>query len=162
MKRTINNMSEVTTLNPFLAHENTDLDADLSKLDLPGVVGHNLLILPIKFEEKTKSGLILTEARKELDESRNTVGKVLAMGPTAYRRDKVFFDIKTGENYPYCKVGDWIAFSKLGNVSRIEYGGVNYWVIADTQVLYTVPDPNNVMPGRKVVGFDFLGDQQAD
>lgn len=147
-------MTQVTQLNPFSDFDNPT-DLDLSTLVLPKTVGHNLLVLPLKFEAKTKGGLLVTSGERDRLQERVTVGKVLSVGPMAYRHNAKFFGEPDTDSWrPWCKEGDWIIFSKLGAGTKIEFNNVQYWVLTDTQVLATVDDPKLTYPEFAFAGFD--------
>jgi co-chaperonin GroES (HSP10) len=155
-------MTQVTQLNPFADFDNPS-DLDVSKLVLPNPVGHNLLVLPLKFEAKTKGGLIMSSGTRDLLQERITVGYVLATGPMAYRHNPKYFGEPDTEAWaPWCKVGDWVIFNKLGNGTKLEFNGIHYWMLADTQVLATVDDPKLTYPEFTFAGFDTGKDDNYD
>ena len=121
-------MTEVTQLNLF-AHFDNPPDLDTSALILPEVVGHNLLVLPLRFEAKTRGGLILASDTTDRLEERITVGKVMKMGPMAYKHNEKFFGKPDTDSWrPWAKEGDYVLFSRLGSGTKITYNNVNYWV----------------------------------
>lgn len=147
-------MTEVTQLNPFETFDNKP-DLDISSLILPDVVGHNILVLPIKFEQKTRGGLILSTDTVDRMEDRITVGRVMKLGPMAYKHNPRFFgEPDTDKWRPWAKEGDYVLFSRLGAGTKITYNGVNYWVLTDNQVLATVPKPELTYPQFSFVGFE--------
>lgn len=153
-------MTEVTTLNPFADFDNPH-DLDITKLDLPKISGHMLLVLPLKLEGKSKGGIIMASSTKERLEERTTVGKVLSMGPMAYKR-AAFYDVDNN-HHPWAAVGDWVIFSKMGAGTKVQFGGVHYWVLADTQVLATTDRPELAYPefmvGNTKLTFDIGGQE---
>ena len=75
-----------------------------------------------KAEEKTASGIILTDTNKEMP----TIGKVIAVGPGKVT-DKGITPIDV-------KVGDRVIFEKYGN-TEVEIDKQEYLIVAEDKIL---------------------------
>jgi co-chaperonin GroES (HSP10) len=71
--------------------------------------GHHVLVEVQKVEKKTAGGIIIPDDRVERDQCSANKGKVIALGPNAFR--------DFGGN-PWCKIGDTVIFPKY---SGLEY-----------------------------------------
>ena len=104
---------------------------------LPRVLGWQLLVRPLSIRSKTKGGLILPDAVKDDLAFLTTVGRVLAVGPMAYRDD-------TGGE-PWCKVGDYICYGKFKGIKFL-YRGVRLLLLDDRDALLAVSAPEDIDP----------------
>lgn len=89
-----------------MLHEIDPKQAILDKVgDLSGVdvFGSRMLIAIYKRPEKTKSGIILTDATRKEDVHQGKVGLVVKMGPFCY------VDAE-GNKFRDIEVGDWVVF----------------------------------------------------
>lgn len=107
---------------------------------LPRIPGWNLLVRPIGFATKTKSGIFLPDQLKEEISLLRTVGRVLVVGDLAYSRKDMLVD---GKVRPWCKVGDFIVFAKYGG-DKFSYKGVRVVLLDEEQVKMTVDHPHDV------------------
>jgi len=84
---------------------------------------HDNVVLELeKAEEKTASGIILTDSNKE----KPTIGVVIAVGPGRTRK---------GELIPMnVKVGDRVVFEKYGN-SEVKIDDEEYLIVAEDKIL---------------------------
>lgn len=119
--------------------------------DYPVPTGYRILIEPIHIEEKTASGLVLPAQSIEAKEHLRAIGRVIAMGPLAYRHDK-FKDPHGMDTLPslWCKVGDWVVYNAYaGNEVRVRNrSGRGYTavrLINDDEVMATIGDPTSVL-----------------
>ncbi len=88
-------------------------------------IGDNVLIEPIKKENKTDSGILLPEDSQEKSEQ----GKVIAVGPGKRVKDKIYpLDIK---------VGDRVIFTQYGP-NEIKIDGKKYLIAKESDVLAVI------------------------
>lgn len=85
-------------------------------------LGDKVVIKRIEAEEKTKGGIILTSASKEVPQ----VAEVLAVGPGGMIDGK---EVKMEVS-----VGDKVIFSKYAG-SEIEYDGEEYVIVSQKEIL---------------------------
>jgi co-chaperonin GroES (HSP10) len=147
------------------AEENWITEAQVPDPDpLPVVVGWKLLIRPVSIKTQTKGGIILPEQYRDDVNFLTTVGRVLAMGPQAYKHpdftveeavQEKEFDEKT-ETFvwrektrsvarAWCKVGDYVGYGKFAGVKFL-YKGVKLLLLEDRLVDMVVPDPAFIDP----------------
>ena len=100
--------------------------------------GWRMLIKPVKVEEKSKGGIILTEKVKDLTQLTSVVGQVVAVGGEVYQ-DKTKF------SHSWAKEGDWVMIGKYGG-SKFNYQDEEYRLINDDEVLAIVDDPKSFSP----------------
>lgn len=89
--------------------------------------GGHLLVMPEKVEAKTKGGIFLPETTREKEQQAATVGKLVAVGPTAWK------DIDDGS--AWAAVGDKISYARYAGVSMLGKDGESYVLINDNDVL---------------------------
>ena len=110
-----------------------------STLDkLPTPTGYRLLVLPFAGPKKTKGGIILSDTTQETIQMTTVCGLVLKMGNLCYR-DKDKFPLG-----PWCKLHDWIIFSRYAG-SRFKIDGGEVRVLNDDEVISTIADPNDIL-----------------
>ncbi len=89
--------------------------------------GGHVLVKPEKVEEVTKGGIILTQTTRDSEQAAATIGKVVAIGPAAWK------DIDDGT--PWCKLGDKISYAKYAGVSMKGADNESYVLINDNDIL---------------------------
>lgn len=89
--------------------------------------GGHLLVLPEKVEAMTKGGIIIPESTREKEQQAATIGKLIAIGPTAWK------DIDDGS--AWAAVGDKISYGRYAGVSMTGGDGEAYVLINDNDVL---------------------------
>lgn len=119
---------------------------DLKKVKLPKIPNWKLLIEPIRLKPKTKGGIILPDKSRTDIETFTNIGKVLIIGDTAYK-DARF------EGKPWCKVGDYIVFSRH-SAARFKWKGYRLALLPDDKVDMVIEDPNDLDPSDDMVEFD--------
>lgn len=90
----------------LMLHEDDPKQALLNKVgDLSGVelYGSDVLVAIYMRPEKTKSGIILTDAMRGEDAYQGKVGLIVKMGPTCFTDEE-------GDKFRDIKVGDWCVF----------------------------------------------------
>ena len=85
---------------------------------------------------KSKGGIIITSASGKKDALDAPVGKVIAMGPDAYK--------ETAFKQPYCAIDDWVVFPRnlTNRLNWEDKAQVVY--INDTDIIGTVPYPEGI------------------
>lgn len=92
---------------------------------LPCPVGWRILIAPVKIEELSKGGIALVDQSIKNEEYFRNVGKVLAIGPSAYAHEKfmkailIDGEVKKVRAEPWCKPGDIIGYHSFNGVNRV-------------------------------------------
>ena len=110
-----------------------------STLDkLPTPTGYRILVLPFAGPKKTKGGIILSDNTQETIQMTTVCGLVLKMGDLCYH-DKDKFP-----KGPWCKLKDWIIFSRYAG-SRFKIDGGEVRVLNDDEVISTIADPNDIL-----------------
>ena len=110
-----------------------------STLDsLPTPTGYRLLVLPYAGPKKTKGGVWLSDTTQETIQMTTVCGLVLKMGDLCYQ-DKDKFP-----KGPWCKLNEWIIFSRYAG-SRFKIDGGEVRVLNDDEVISTIKDPNDIL-----------------
>ena len=79
--------------------------------------GHRVVVQIRRVVAKTKSGIILAKESKETEAYNNTIGKVVSVGPLAFKKRT------TGEEWPE---GTW---AKPGDFVKVPRYGGDRWVV---------------------------------
>jgi len=82
---------------------------------IPRPATWKIVIAPIKVEDTTDGGIILTHETQNLQESVRFVGRVLAMGPLCFKQDR-FKPHPDAPPIPTCKVGDVIITGQYSGI----------------------------------------------
>lgn len=88
-------------------------------------VGHRVLVLPVEIEQTTKSGIIITDMTKMMEESAQTQGTIIAIGETCW----------DDQPSPWAKVGDFVMFGKYAGVVYEGNDGQKYRVLNDRDIV---------------------------
>ncbi len=124
-------MIQLSTLSNAKSEENPDLDvSDLN------ITGWNVLVQPLKVDEKTKGGVYLPDAYKDDVSYLTNVCKVLKVGSLSYTQDQF-----KGETW--CKEGDYVLIPK-NTGTKILFKGHPLTLIACDRVLAVVKDPKDL------------------
>ena len=83
---------------------------------VPNPSGYRITLFPLKLDNKTKSGIHLTDETVQESQLTTNICKVLKVGPDAYKDKEKF---PTG---PWCKVDDWVLITRYAG-SRIRIDG---------------------------------------
>lgn len=122
------------------------IHAKLGNVDTFDMVNNDVLVAVYKRPEKTKGGIILTDATRDEDNYQSKVGLVVKVGPTAFQDD-------TGKwQWPDIALGDWVVFrpSDGWNVTLSgEGGGIGKdaqlcRLLHDTSIRAKIPNPDMV------------------
>ena len=105
---------------------------------LPTPTGYRMLILPYAGPKKTKGGILLSDTTQETIQMTTVCGLVLKMGNLCYR-DKEKFPLG-----PWCKLNDWVIFSRYAG-SRFKIDGGEVRILNDDEVIANITDPNDIL-----------------
>ena len=101
---------------------------------LPNLPGYHVLVRPVSVRNETKGGLLLPDSTVDDVKYLTTVGRVLAVGDSAYIDNKKF------PNGAWCQVGDYIAYGRhVGH--KFVYKNIMLILIFDDQVIMKVEKP---------------------
>ena len=105
---------------------------------LPQPTGWRLLVLPYSGPKKTKGGLVLSDVTQDKIQMTTVCGLVLKMGNLCYR-DKDKFPLG-----PWCKLHDWVIFSRYAG-SRFKIDGGEVRVLNDDEIISTIKNPRDIL-----------------
>ena len=108
---------------------------------VPNPSGYRITLFPLKLENKTKSGIHLTDETIQESQITTNICKVLKVGPDAYKDKEKF---PTG---PWCKVDDWVLITRYAG-SRIKIEGGELRIINDDEILAVIDDPRDILPAN--------------
>ena len=108
---------------------------------VPNPTGYRITLFPLKLDQKTKSGILLTDETVAESQITTNICKVLKVGPDAYK-DKDKFP--TG---PWCKTDDWVLITRYAG-SRIRIDGGELRIINDDEILAVIDDPRDILPAN--------------
>lgn len=145
----------VPTISPDGALTGRTEDTEL--MHAPDPVGHFMLVALPEVEIKTKSGIFVPDSVSDRERVAAVVGKVIAMGPDCYvdPAPKLPENLPAGvpvtviasrprfPSGPWCKSGDTVLFSRYSG-KRFRVEGVEFRMLADDEVIATVPDGAHV------------------
>lgn len=106
---------------------------------LPNPTGWRMLVMIPKLEEKTASGIMLTQDRISREESASILGYVLMQGPDVYTDARMF----PGKN-KWCETGDWVMFRSYAGTrfkARIDNIEHEFAILDDNAIDAVVPQP---------------------
>lgn len=106
---------------------------------LPRIPGFHILVRPVSVKKATKGGIILPDSTREDISYLTTVGKVLAVGESAYDDKNKF------PNGAWCKEGDYVCYGKHSG-QKFLYKGVRMILLFDDQISMVVDDPKELDP----------------
>tara|TARA_R100000664_G_C2735181_1_gene124784 strand:+ start:49 stop:495 length:447 start_codon:yes stop_codon:yes gene_type:complete len=105
---------------------------------LPTPTGYRMLILPYAGPKKTKGGILLSDTTQETIQMTTVCGLILKMGNLCYR-DKEKFPLG-----PWCRVNDWVIFSRYAG-SRFKIEGGEVRVLNDDEIISTIKNPRDIL-----------------
>lgn len=112
---------------------------------LPVPSGCKVLIGIPKLAPKTAGGVELPDELVKREEAANTIAKVCAIGPDAYKTLE-------GCSQAYCKVGDWVVMRPYsGTRFTVEGCEHEFRLVNDNSVEGVVKDPYFIMRAHSVV-----------
>ncbi len=104
---------------------------------LPELPGYHVLVRPVSIRKETKGGILLPDQFQDDVKYLTTVGRVLAVGDSAYRDDVKF------PNGPWCKEGDFVTYGRHTGHKFI-YKGVRLILLFDDQIIMKVEKPEHL------------------
>ena len=115
------------------------IESNKSLLDrLPTPTGYRLLVLPYAGPKKTKGGIYLADTTQETIQMTTVCGLVLKMGDLCYHDKEKF------PKGPWCKLNDWVIFSRYAG-SRFKIEGGEVRVLNDDEVISTISNPADIL-----------------
>jgi len=105
---------------------------------LPTPTGYRLLVLPYAGPKKTKGGILLSDTTQETIQMTTVCGLVLKMGDLCYQDNDKF------PKGPWCKLNDWVIFSRYAG-SRFKIEGGEVRVLNDDEVIAKINDPSDIL-----------------
>ena len=122
--------------------------------------GARVLIQLRQTKKKHKSGIIFVEETKETEKHQNMIGKVIAIGPIAFKNRDTMQDWPEGV---WCKVGDYVRVPrwsgdrftvelprKEGEDSKLPAEEASFTVLNDHE-LWCVVDPDKALTMKAFV-----------
>jgi co-chaperonin GroES (HSP10) len=104
---------------------------------LPELPGYHVLIRPVSIRKETKGGILLPDQFMEDVKYLTTVGRVLAIGESAYQ-DKTKFP-----NGKWCSTGDYVTYGRhVGH--KFIYKGIRLILVFDDQIIMKVESPETL------------------
>ena len=99
-------------------------------------VGHRVMVRPVPAVKKTRGGLVLPDTAVDSQEFLTSVGRVLSIGPNAWKRADLGPDA-------WCEVGDYVTYGTyVGH--RFKFKGVKLVVLNDDQLMTKVDEPDGL------------------
>ena len=122
--------------------DNKQAEKEKQELEkVPNPTGWRLVLFPLKLNNKTKSGLYLTDHTVAESQMTTNICKVLKVGPSAYKDKERFPD------GPWCKQDDWVIITRYAG-SRIRIDGGELRIVNDDEIIGTVDDPRDILPAN--------------
>lgn len=87
----------------------------LTPEQIPVPATWKIILAPIKVEDTTDGGIIITQETQKLQESVRFIGKVLAMGPLCYSQDRFKVHPNANPEVP-CKPGDIVITGQYSGI----------------------------------------------
>ena len=108
---------------------------------IPHPSGWRMVLFPLKLQDKTKGGVLLTDDTVTESQVTTNICKVLKTGPECYKDKEKF------PSGPWCKEGDWVLITRYAG-SRIRIDGGELRIINDDEILAVVDDPRDILPAN--------------
>ena len=108
-----------------------DIGADIP-VDLPAPISWRVMVMPLEVQEKTKGGIYLPDVAKEIGSHNTFIGRLVALGPAAYKHRRYRECGLTPKDFP--QVGDLVLYSR-STPMRIEFKGVKLLVMNDDHII---------------------------
>jgi chaperonin GroES len=114
--------------------------------DLPSPKLWRVLVVPVRPRRMSRGAhgtkIVLPDVSRENEGHLNYIGKVVAIGPLAGRKQDFLDPDAAGRGYLWdIKVGDWVIYGRYTG-QKMEYRGVKFLVINDDEILASVPSPD--------------------
>lgn len=127
---------------------------------IPRPADQFICVIPREMKRVTQGGILVPETTRSDGDTVNYIGRVLAMGPTCFKREAfmvVEADPETGElrralPAPRCAVGDWVLFRRHQQIrvpvypskSRSSEDDVSIRITDDASILAAAPRPDQL------------------
>lgn len=95
-----------------------------------------ILIMPMRQRAISTGGIIIPQTRQEVDAYLNYIGRVVALGPAAYKHPKWAAMGAKLEDMP--QRGDWVVYP-ISQYQRIDFKGTKLILLNDDSFLARVP-----------------------
>jgi co-chaperonin GroES (HSP10) len=95
-----------------------------------------MLVMPVKPRKISKGGIVIPEEAQTNATYLNYVGKVIAMGPLAYKSDRF-----AGVDPP--KPGDFVIYGRYAG-QPLDHRGTKLLIVNDDEILARVTDPESL------------------
>lgn len=103
----------------------------------PEVSGYQIAVNLYIEPDRSPGGILYPEQKKDMDKFRSCVGKVIAMGPDAYKSERF-------ASGPWTKIGNWVAIPRNEGI-QFDYRGAQIMIIADDRIMLpNLADPTYV------------------
>lgn len=108
-------------------------------MNIPQPTGYRILIEPIEVRQQTASGIALPDISQKAQEHLRYIGKVVSMGPEAYKHAKF--------ESPWCKEGDWVAHGQYAGQElqiRSDDGSTKKLRLVNDDEILAIVDPESM------------------
>ena len=99
-----------------------------------------VMVMPLKPQEVSKGGIVIPQSNQAAQSILNTVGRVIALGPTAGLSPRLGGD-ETKPHPEFPKVGDFVLYGRYAG-QKVVFKGVKMLVLNDDELLGKVPNPS--------------------
>mgnify|MGYP000607377492 CR=1 FL=1 len=130
---------QVVSMNSAMKNDEWISDVEQSDPEvLPKIPGYHILVRPVSVKSQTKGGIILPDSTKNDIAYLTTVGKVLAIGDTAYDDEDKF------PKGPWCKKGQFVIYGRYaGSRFKTKYG--EHRILNDDEIIATIAKPEDIL-----------------
>lgn len=120
------------------SNEDTVLSAEFYE-NLPRPLFWRVMVAPVKPKEVSRGGIVMPKMATEAQDILNCVGKVVAIGPSAGKHERLGGDgVNRVDGFP-C-VGDYVTYGRYAG-QQIKCMGVKILILNDDEILMVVPNP---------------------
>lgn len=98
--------------------------------------GWKILVMPMRPRSVSKGGILIPQTRQEIDLYLNYVGRVVALGPLAYKHQK-YADMGMAEA-DKLKRGDWVLYP-IYQYTRLDFRGTKLILLNDDSFVGRIP-----------------------
>jgi hypothetical protein len=107
------------------------------------VFGWRILVMPLRPAMVSEGGILIPQVRQELDEYLTYVGRIVALGPLAYKHQKYAEMGLTQADIP--KRGEWWLYP-LNSYQRMKWKDTRLIVMNDETLLGRIPTEKGANP----------------
>lgn len=98
--------------------------------------GWKVLVMPVRARAVSRGGIIIPQVKQEIDQYLNYVGRIVALGPMAYKAEKYRAMGQRAKDIP--KRGDWMIYP-IYQYQRIDFRGTKLILLNDDSFLGRIP-----------------------